>query len=235
MLLPALAAAKRRAFNVNCTSNLKQVGAAIAMFVGDQADLLPNGEEGVNSGNGLTVVQTAAYYNGMPNPNQWMTMSLLQYIGGPAFSTAPAFPAVTNVMKIFFCPGNAQYSKPSNPAFYSYEVVEGGPSTSGGPKYCGLQTHPFGYQSWGSTPGQIPLKLTAVQSSTGRGIADIWAIVDSDAQGNPNSGNALGGNVAPIPAHGGTRNHLWFDWHVESKKVVYKAFGSFPAPYWDIY
>jgi prepilin-type N-terminal cleavage/methylation domain-containing protein/prepilin-type processing-associated H-X9-DG protein len=233
MLLPALAAAKRKAYNVNCTSNLKQVGAAIAMFAGDQGDQLPNGEQGSTSGNGLTTVQTAAYYNAMPNPYQWMTISLLSYVGGPAFSTVPTFPVVTNVMKVFYCPSNEKYSKPTNPNFFSYEVVEG--TTGTGPKYCGLTSHPFGYQSWGSTPGEVPSKLTNIKSSTGRGLTDIWAMVDSDAKGNPNSGTAQGGGVAPTPAHGSNRNYLWFDWHVETKKAVYVGTTGFQAPYWDKY
>src|SRR5947207_3191787 len=48
MLLPALAAAKRKAWNVNCTSNMRQVGMAIAMFVDDQQGYLPNGEAGIS-------------------------------------------------------------------------------------------------------------------------------------------------------------------------------------------
>jgi prepilin-type processing-associated H-X9-DG protein len=39
--------------------------------------------------------------------------------------------------------------------------------------------------------------------------------------------------VAPTPAHGGTRNYLWFDWHVEPEKVVFSTTGGFPAPYYD--
>lgn len=233
LLLPALEAAKRKAYNITCTSNLKQVGGAIAMFANDQGDLLPNGEQGTSSGNGLTVVQTAAYYDGMPNPYQWMTISLRRYIGGPAFSPTASSPVVTNVMKIFFCPANEKYATPANPAFFSYEVVEGNPPTSGAPKYCGLHSHPFGYQSWGSVPGEKPSTLTGVKSYTGRDISEIWAIVDSDAKGNPNSGTAQGGGVAPLPAHGTTRNYLWFDFHVEAMLVVYRNSGGFPAPYYD--
>jgi prepilin-type N-terminal cleavage/methylation domain-containing protein/prepilin-type processing-associated H-X9-DG protein len=237
MLLPALAAAKHKAYNLNCTSNLKQVGAATAMFGNDQGDLLPNGEVGVGSGNGLTTVQTAAYYNGMNIPNQWMVISLLPYIGGPTFNTAASGPVVTNVMKIFFCPSNAQYSKPTNPQFYSYELVEGN-TVTGAPRYCGLQSHPFGYQSWGGqNNGEIPVKQTGIKSSTGRGLPDIWGVVDSDSLGNPGSGTAQGGSVAPTPAHGKTRNYLWFDWHVGAEKVVFNSHDSngFPAPYWDKY
>src|ERR1017187_747103 len=41
MLLPALAAAKAKAYQINCTSNLKQIGTAIQMYVSDYNDFLP--------------------------------------------------------------------------------------------------------------------------------------------------------------------------------------------------
>jgi prepilin-type N-terminal cleavage/methylation domain-containing protein len=42
MLLPALAAAKRRALQAQCSSNLKQWGVAVSMYSGDFADRFPN-------------------------------------------------------------------------------------------------------------------------------------------------------------------------------------------------
>lgn len=217
MLLPALAAAKRRAYNINCVSNLKQIGAAIVMFTGDQNDLLPNGDAGVSTVRGLSIAQTAAYWNGMPNPNDWMPISLQPYVGGPAFSATPSFPTVTNVMKIFFCPANALYSKPTNPAFYSYDLVDGKPAAGQG--FCGLTSRPFGYNNADGDGGQAPEKITAVKSNQGLGPSDIWAICDSDKFGDPNSGPAQLGEIAPVPAHGSTRNYLWFDWHVAPVKV----------------
>ena len=41
MLLPALGKAKQKAYQVNCTSNLKQIGTAIAMYAADHEDTLP--------------------------------------------------------------------------------------------------------------------------------------------------------------------------------------------------
>ena len=50
MLLPALAAAKRKAYQANCISNLKQCGLALQMNYNDFADWLPPraGRQGSN-------------------------------------------------------------------------------------------------------------------------------------------------------------------------------------------
>ena len=41
MLLPALASAKRRAFNIQCVNNLKQIGLAYIMYAGENNDQAP--------------------------------------------------------------------------------------------------------------------------------------------------------------------------------------------------
>src|ERR1039457_6926570 len=41
MLLPALAAAKRKAQKINCTNNLKQIGLAFRIWEGDNGDKYP--------------------------------------------------------------------------------------------------------------------------------------------------------------------------------------------------
>ena len=41
MLLPALAAAKRKAQQINCVNNLKQVGLAFRVWEGDNGDQYP--------------------------------------------------------------------------------------------------------------------------------------------------------------------------------------------------
>ena len=59
LLLPALAAAKRKAQRINCVSNIKQVGIAFRLWEGDNGDRYPmnvstlsNGaKEKVNSAN----------------------------------------------------------------------------------------------------------------------------------------------------------------------------------------
>jgi prepilin-type N-terminal cleavage/methylation domain-containing protein/prepilin-type processing-associated H-X9-DG protein len=205
MLLPALAKAKRKAFNISCTSNLKQVSYAIQMFGDEHGDLLPNGEVGVTTGRGMSVAQKAGYSTLDANPNDWLVTAIRPYVGAPAAAFKPT------LMKVMFCPSNQRYNPSSNPDFFSYEMVEGGPAGSVS-RYCGLEWNPFGYNLAGAN---APRKLTAL-AAVGP-LTRIWAMVDSDRQGNAGAGSA--GSFPPVSAHGTTRNYLWFDWHVESIKV----------------
>jgi prepilin-type N-terminal cleavage/methylation domain-containing protein/prepilin-type processing-associated H-X9-DG protein len=215
MLLPALAAAKRKAYNVSCTSNLKQVGTAILMFADDHGDLLPNGEVGVSTGRGLSVAQKASYsYSDNPNQNDWLVYAIQPYVGAPAPATVPTFPVVTNTVKIMYCPSNEHYNTSKNPDFFSYEMAEGGAAGSVS-RYCGLPWNPFGYNGGGGSGVNPPHKLGDL-ASVGS-ISQIWAMVDSDQKGNNGAGPA--GYFPPVPAHGSTRNYLWFDWHVAPVKV----------------
>ena len=65
MLLPALAAAKRKAYVINCVSNLKQTSLALQMYFNDFADNLPPGKGSQNPNLGLTDGQIPVY-NGNP-------------------------------------------------------------------------------------------------------------------------------------------------------------------------
>src|ERR1017187_10234355 len=58
MLLPALAAAKRKAHKINCTNNLKQIGLAFRIWEGDNGDKYPMAL-GSNQGGALEYVGSA--------------------------------------------------------------------------------------------------------------------------------------------------------------------------------
>jgi prepilin-type N-terminal cleavage/methylation domain-containing protein/prepilin-type processing-associated H-X9-DG protein len=235
MLLPALAAAKRRAWNISCTSNLKQIGTAIQMFADDHGDVLPNGENGISTGRGMSIAQKAGYsYSDSPNFYDWLVYSLQPYVGGPApIMTGGSHVIVTNIMKIMYCPSNEHYNTSKNPNFFSYEMVEGNADPASVSRYCHLQWDPFGYNgAAGSGSQALPHKLSELAGV--KSISEIWAMVDSDQQGNNGAGPH--DQFPPVPAHGSTRNYLWFDWHVEPVKVPPLGLGDsvHPRPfvYW---
>jgi prepilin-type N-terminal cleavage/methylation domain-containing protein/prepilin-type processing-associated H-X9-DG protein len=223
MLLPALAKAKQRAYNINCTSNQKQVALGIQMFTDDNNDVLPNGPDGITRNRGLTVDQPAGYCTSYPdwnNPNSpryqnsYLTTLVQQYVGAPVPSTR------TNLMKIMFCPSNERYNKKllapglTVDRISTYLLVEGG--TAPGRGFCGLKAHPFGYSgAAGGGTEQPPLRFSTIVS--GKGPASIWAMVDADRQGNSGSGAAS--TFPDTSAHGKTRNYLWFDGHVSAIKI----------------
>ena len=230
MLLPALAAAKHRAYNINCTSNLKQVGTAIQMFVDDDGDVLPNGPDGITANRGLSVGQKATYSQndntGGGNQNDYLVYAIQPYVGSPKPITGPpTFNVITNVMPVMFCPANSKYNAKSAAGIgdhICYQMVEGSTVVGNANSYCNLPERPFGYNIGpATTPSPTELQpkkpsWVAQQNSP----AQVWAMVDADRQANANSGNA--GWVASVPeqpAHGKNRNYLWFDWHVEPENV----------------
>ena len=234
LLLPALAAAKRRAYLVGCTDNLKQDGMAIRMFADDNNDVVPNGPDGVASGIGLSVGQVCAYYAGMPNIKDYLLYYLYSYLGGtpPSTTAKPGIPVVYNI-KSLFCPADEQY----NPiaigsnlvSVISYQVVEGGLGTAG-KGYCDFSNYPFGYND---SPGYPPQKMSQIMRS-GWGPSDSWEMVDCDQTANPGIGQA--GTTPVKPIHIGVRNYLWWDGHVAVEPIarVENTIGPYPWPYYGI-
>ena len=114
MLLPALAAVKQKAYHVACTSNLRQWGLALTMYLDDNNQIFPlakiaNGTPGAPSGydedspswSALPIFHTAGqgdsvWYNALPS-----------YVGGkPLWQIAGAGASdnFMNAKKIFDCP-----------------------------------------------------------------------------------------------------------------------------------
>ena len=83
MLLPALAAAKRKAQRINCVNNLKQVGLAFRVWEGDNGDQYPmavqaatgGAREYVAHGNTATAVTSATATTGLNPGVVFMVMS----------------------------------------------------------------------------------------------------------------------------------------------------------------
>jgi prepilin-type N-terminal cleavage/methylation domain-containing protein/prepilin-type processing-associated H-X9-DG protein len=220
LILPALAAAKRRAYLVNCTSNLKQDGMAILMFTDDNDGVLPNGPDGVVADRGLSVGQKATYSRKDANPMDYLVYAIQPYVGAPAPKTVTTAVTVTNVIKVMFCPANEQYNIKVVAGigdFICYQMVEGSPG--GNNDYCGLKERPFGYNQAPSTPPDgtesKPKKVSWLQRQGSP--SQIWAMVDADRQANFGMGGS--DKLPDQPIHFSVRNYLWFDWHVAPEKV----------------
>jgi prepilin-type N-terminal cleavage/methylation domain-containing protein/prepilin-type processing-associated H-X9-DG protein len=222
LLLPALESAKHHAYNVACTSNLKQDGAAIFMFVNDNDDILPNGQPGIDNNRGLSVGQKATYtYSDNPNTSDWLVYSIQRYMGAPKPKTSSSFLNDTNIIPEMFCPANSHYNTKVVAGianYICYQMVEGSTTPNIANSYCGLPWRPFGYNNGpGSDPDPhlYPEKLTAVEHI--KSPSEIWAMVDADRQANAGIGGS--DKLPDRPIHGNTRNYLWFDWHVEPELV----------------
>ncbi len=236
LLIPVLAAAKKRAYLINCTSNLKEDGLAIRMFADDNNDLVPNGPSGVSSGSGISVGEVCAYYDGMPNLDQYLLDYIYPYIGSRAPKTVlkPGIPPVYQI-KPLFCPADLQYGPIANVGsnlltVISYQMVEGG--TDPGRGYCGLTNYPFGYNA-GPPTGEPPDKVSHI-ALEGAGPADTWEMVDIDQTANPGAGAS---GTTPIkPIHVDVRNYLWWDGHVSVKHITltHNSVGPYAWPYYGI-
>jgi len=97
MLLPALAAAKQKAYAAQCTSNLKQAGIATYLYTGDNNDFYPRGTNVVDA----TLLDSTA----------WSVM-LLQYIGSSTNGTA-----ANGSVRVFACPAETTPQLPGGITF----------------------------------------------------------------------------------------------------------------------
>jgi prepilin-type N-terminal cleavage/methylation domain-containing protein len=222
MLLPALAKAKRKAEQINCVSNFKQMGTALRMYIDDNEDWLPPGPHNANSVvYGLDEVQSPAY-NASKTSAKWLPYYLTTGLSLPS----PAAVGTTQykIAQVFVCPayahampggsGSGSYNPASDnyATAYSYSLLRGTNNMD-----FTIPFRPFGKES---TQDQ-PVRYSAV---LGFNPTAVWALADLDWDVSlPNDGSAFGSKAATMakkPVHGATRNFLFFDMHVGAKKAV---------------
>lgn len=239
LLLPALARAKARAYQINCVSNFKQIGTALKMRLDDNNDWLPPGPtDSIRAGDptALAQVQTPTYGNGSSDYKKWLPQYLATYMGMPPATDLG--PTEVRVIKAFICPAytrgmpNNSYggsyrpeivgqAPPNNqPAPFAYSFCYSVTRTNNYPnsRLAGVG-YPFGKQN-APDPFDKPMRLPSIQSAGS--LSDIWALADFDI-GAVDSISGLGGGLqqmAKKPVHGAVRNFLYFDMHVASKKVT---------------
>ena len=227
MLLPALSAAKQKAYQINCVSNLKQIGTAIQLYLNDSGDVLPG-----PCWTGMFYTYTdsggAAYsrYNG----------SLAAYIGSYLSYPAPK-PLLLNTAVVAVCPAQKLKLPNSTPtiaplyvpvSYFSQSTVVNDPPTGASKVY-----HPFGRPDVNHNLDAFrdPNRLfePCQKISTIRLTSDTWAMTDCDKQildytlgPGPGSGASATyyAYVPALPVHSGKlparRNYLFYDWSVRS-------------------
>jgi prepilin-type N-terminal cleavage/methylation domain-containing protein len=213
MLLPALANAKRKALQINCVSNFKQIGLGLRMYTDESSDWLPPGPNadpiGLDQSQGTT-------YNNTRNARKWLPYYVATYLSYPAPLTIPA--TSNYLARAFLCPGyrssvpgilsNGYRPESDNYAnAFSYSALR----RTNGVDYT-IAFLPFGK----NTDNLPPRKLTEIlQPST------VWALADFDQQAVSNPAG-LGGQQGYIPlrpVHGKARNFIYFDGRVGSRPV----------------
>src|SRR5580704_1386691 len=122
LLLPALAKAKMRAQQIQCVSNLKQIGTAFHLFLHDHNGLLPM-EVSTNDGGTLEYVYASYTVAGEFYFQYHHFQALSNELATPAVLVCPAdrdrmaasnFPDMNNLNVSYFVGANADYSLPNS-------------------------------------------------------------------------------------------------------------------------
>ncbi len=240
MLLPALAAAKRRAFVANCLSNMKQCGTSLQMYFSDFNDWLPPGSGSRNPPGpgpdfGLTQGQMPLYGNNT-NTRKWLPFYLAPYLSLPDYTKIPS--STNFVVKVFCCPAypsavnnlsngaggksgddptanNYSVDFVNSSGVGSYTVTQPPGSTIYMTMLQNANPSAAGWLPFGKEHTYEPMKLNQI-SAAGVPLAEFWEIGDYDLQGT--GGDKF--DLPILPVHKKSRNFSYFDGHAGSRQVV---------------
>jgi prepilin-type N-terminal cleavage/methylation domain-containing protein len=203
MLLPALAAAKKKANKIACVNNLKQVGLAYRVWEGDNNNLYPMAVSSVSGGAKEWI------YSGSTAPN-------------PATRMNPAmvFMTMSNELstpKVCYCPSDTYHTTiPTN----FNPTVYGAAANAAYPPGADVALGQFSYFINGDSTENDPQMImggdenlgnTAAISTQGNGPADN-ALITTPGGNSGTATRAFGLCLYPTgitPANGATGNLLW--------------------------
>jgi prepilin-type N-terminal cleavage/methylation domain-containing protein len=216
LLLPALARAQQKAYQANCTSNLKQSGLACFLYTQDNNDYLPgpcwSGMFCIYRDNeiGYTIVEKPNKYYG----------ALAAYIA--TYLATPAPSDIAQTSRVMICPagwkkipsGQTLTVPSSVPVLYfGPDTIYSDPANASPATF--LFNYPFGRPSGPFAPNQ---KITSIPKA-----AEQWAMTDADKLNVP-TGATYFGWLPDQPVHGtikpALREYLYFDWHVTARKTI---------------
>ena len=209
LLLPALAKAKAKAHAIACTSNLKQTGLGLKMFIDDNDGWFPPGPA-VNYG--LFFGQKPGYQERSSSKTR-LVYYISTYIGAPAPD-----PIVTNVGKVFWCPSFERYTPPI-PEPMAERTCYGVYS----PNHDSETPHLLNFQPFGDANSPVEPSHRETELNAQNSPAKVWTLVDLDQRGVA-SNPSWKTDLPPEPTHGSVRNYLYFDGHVAPKKITATRF-----------
>lgn len=203
MLLPALAAAKKKALQTQCKNGMKQIGIALQMYVNDSNDKLPGPVDcGVPINYGYVPSLSSSFS---------ITYYLATYLSMP--DPTSTTPGVTNQVKAMICAGFAASPNVNlaNPIAMDYVLNWGVNNTAD----AILPWKPFGYKG-GNVPNQNSHKISEIAGNSS--YFEAWVLQDADQKIVLAPNFAWWPGLPSTPCHGAVWNRLYFDSHVDSVK-----------------
>ena len=201
MLLPALAAAKEKANRIKCISNLKQIGLATQMYLGDFEDRLPGPcglviskrfyitDRTINGGNSQGPVELLGYlapYLAIPLPKA----------NSGTYSTG----------EVAICSSFARATLGTN--HYSYAINQALTNSS-----SAVLLYPFG--QWDSSASPIAQKVAPAKMNSISRPSEAWMAMDLDQT----VANLASYGLPPKPVHGNSYwNRLYLDGRAQGVK-----------------
>ncbi|MEY4388212.1 MAG: hypothetical protein RLY20_3495 [Verrucomicrobiota bacterium] len=213
MLLPALGKAKQKAMQINCTSNLKQIGTAISLYTMDNEDYLPG-----PCWTGMFFTYTAIDSAGDRNGGS-LAGFIATYLGYPESSSLVRTAAVAQ------CPAQIKVLPNMTPvpnqnkvpvSYFSQSTIYNDP-----PANTDKVTYPFGRPNSASDPDRVK-KVSSIKRTS-----ESWAMTDCDQQFVTSLGIVSATYLSYVPAfpvHSGkspaSRQYLFYDWSVRSVRTA---------------
>lgn len=199
LLLPTLARAKQKAYQIACVNNLKQFSYAISMYTHDDRDYLPG------------PTWTGMFFTYDNNPANG---SIVYYLS--SYLSLPRPSSITTTAAVTVCPASTRkfQNLAASPPLYVPLSYFSQAEITNNPGPTDVLLYPFGRPN---TPYADTKKISAIVFPS-----DAWAITDADQQNVP-SGATYFPYLPRFPVHGtarpAPRNYLYFDCSVRQAKT----------------